>query len=292
MNPALPGAVMQGLGPAQGQGLGAPSEPADNTLLDQEGSGGGAHGHARPGAIFSMSLAVHLANVGISLIVEKPVRREFLALSLFDVSGKFRATSNASSMEFELGDLQLDSYSETAAQPVLLYAIRNPPQGKGEEVVQGQGKGDRGVGDSSDPPSRGGKEGDKEGGEEESGGTSPPRGVSGGSGTSQKESYRPVSGGTGGGDKQGVAAGAGAGGSANRDKEDNTSTGAFSSEALEPVLKCSVIQEQDPVSGTPHFKYIAVRLLELVVSIDYASLQVGVPPVATVYTFISYTHSS
>ena len=27
-----------------------------------------------------------------------------------------------------LGDLQLDSYSETAAQPVLLYAIRNPPQ--------------------------------------------------------------------------------------------------------------------------------------------------------------------
>jgi len=56
---------------------------------------------------------------------------------------------------------------------------------------------------------------------------------------------------------------------------------------VEPAFKCSMIQEQDPVSGTPHFKYIAVRLLELVVAVDYATLQLLVLDLGADFSYVS-----
>ena len=70
MNPTIPGAVASttyqppGVGPSEGADKADKPDEQEHTALA-----------ARPGAIFSVSLSVHLGVVGISLIVEKPVRR-------------------------------------------------------------------------------------------------------------------------------------------------------------------------------------------------------------------------
>jgi hypothetical protein len=67
MNPTIPGAASTTYHPP---GAGAALEERER---QEEGESTSLA--ARPGAIFSISLSVHLAAVGISLIVEKPVRR-------------------------------------------------------------------------------------------------------------------------------------------------------------------------------------------------------------------------
>jgi hypothetical protein len=84
MNPSIPGAVATSSYPNPSSS--APSSDHEPTATGEDD----APPAARPGAIYSLALSVHLANVGISVIVEKPVRREFLSLSLFDLSGKVR----------------------------------------------------------------------------------------------------------------------------------------------------------------------------------------------------------
>ena len=51
------------------------------------------------GAIKSVSLSFRVSSVGVSVIVEKPVRREFLCLTVTDVQGKLNATSLTRSIE-------------------------------------------------------------------------------------------------------------------------------------------------------------------------------------------------
>jgi hypothetical protein len=174
-------------------------------------------------------------------------------------------------MELELGDLQLDSYSETAASPVLLYAIRNPPQKDKDKEKDKEKEKEKKEGEEGEGSDTGARE-------------KIPRptyldptmaGAAGAGARSGSAS------GSGSGSGTGAGAGAGAGGTGGEEKKED------SPEKLEPVLKCSIIHEQDPVSGTPHFKYIAVRLLELVVSVDYASLQLIVLDLGADFSYVS-----
>ena len=61
-----------------------------------------------------------LSSFGISLVVEKPHRREFLSLYIDWLEVLLRTRGNMRSLEFMLMDLQVDNYSETAIYPVLL----------------------------------------------------------------------------------------------------------------------------------------------------------------------------
>jgi len=136
-------------------------------------------------------------------------------------------------MEMELGDLQLDSYSETAASPVLLH-VSKPVVTKEEWKRIRERERER---EREKDKERDGKDG-------ETMDAPPPP----------------------------AAAAA--------DVDDGPPP-------VEPAFKCSMIQEQDPVSGTPHFKYIAVRLLELVVAVDYATLQLLVLDLGADFSYVS-----
>ena len=63
--------------------------------------------------------------ISISLTVEKPVRREFMSLYLEKIEARIRATVSARSLEVSVGNAQLDTYSETAISPVVMYTIRD-----------------------------------------------------------------------------------------------------------------------------------------------------------------------
>jgi hypothetical protein len=125
---------------------------ADKGLVDSSGA-------AMGGVAFSLAFTFQVPTISVSLTVEKPVRREFFNLQIQGVSGCLRATSNARSLELEVGDLQLDSYSETAMHPVLLYSRkRYKPDGNGSGSGDGNGSGDarddrsRGGGDDGENP--------------------------------------------------------------------------------------------------------------------------------------------
>ena len=74
---------------------------------------------------FNVALSLRMAAISISLTVEKPVRREFLSLYLEKIEARIRATVGARSLEVAVGNAQLDTYSETAISPVVLYTIRD-----------------------------------------------------------------------------------------------------------------------------------------------------------------------
>jgi hypothetical protein len=75
--------------------------------------------------IKSFGLSFNLASFGLSLVVEKPVRREFLSLYIDGLEGRVKTKGAMRSFEFVVADLQVDNYSETAVYPVLLHSLKN-----------------------------------------------------------------------------------------------------------------------------------------------------------------------
>lgn len=70
---------------------------------------------------YCFALGFRLASFGISLVLDKPVRREFLSLYIDGLEGRAKFKGKSKSFEFVVSDLQIDNYSETALYPVLLY---------------------------------------------------------------------------------------------------------------------------------------------------------------------------
>lgn len=75
-----------------------------------------------------------LASFGLSLVVEKPVRREFLSLYVDDMVAKYRCQETLNSLEFSILNMQLDNYSESCIHPVLLHdLLEDQSEGKDEK---------------------------------------------------------------------------------------------------------------------------------------------------------------
>jgi hypothetical protein len=74
--------------------------------------------------IKSFGLSLSLASVGLSLVVEKPIRREFFSLYLDCLEAKMKTKGALKSFEFIIMDVQLDNYSETGVYPVLIHSMR------------------------------------------------------------------------------------------------------------------------------------------------------------------------
>lgn len=75
-------------------------------------------------SIPTYSFNVVFSSVGVSLVVEKPIRREFLSLYVDDLELKLKLRGNLRSVEFMIMDLQVDNYSETVIHPVLLRSTK------------------------------------------------------------------------------------------------------------------------------------------------------------------------
>ena len=65
-----------------------------------------------------------LSSIALSLVLESPVRREFLSIIAEGFEGQVIFSEKISSYELVLTDLQVDNYSETVVYPVLLYSAR------------------------------------------------------------------------------------------------------------------------------------------------------------------------
>lgn len=74
--------------------------------------------------IKSFGFSLSLASVGLSLVVEKPIRREFFSLYLDCLEAKMKTKGALKSFEFIIMDVQLDNYSETGVYPVLIHSMR------------------------------------------------------------------------------------------------------------------------------------------------------------------------
>lgn len=68
----------------------------------------------------TVGISINLSTVGISLILDKPVRREFLSAYIDGLEARFKSKGGMKSLEFMVMDLQIDNYSPTAINPVLL----------------------------------------------------------------------------------------------------------------------------------------------------------------------------
>lgn len=88
----------------------------------------------RRGAPMSeLSVSFSLASVGLSLVVEKPVRREFLSIYLEGIWGRLASKGTSRSLEFIMRDFQVDNYSETCVYPVMLHGARDPRHDRGSQ---------------------------------------------------------------------------------------------------------------------------------------------------------------
>jgi hypothetical protein len=68
------------------------------------------------------------ASFGVSLVVDKPIRRELLSLYIDGLEGCLIKQGDAQSFEFMIMDIQIDNYSETAIYPVLLHSTKKEIQ--------------------------------------------------------------------------------------------------------------------------------------------------------------------
>lgn len=98
----------------------------------------GSDGQDLTNVPMSTWISLQLAFVGISVVADKPERREFLSLYAENtniVYGMVPAT-NMQSVEVKIQDLQIDNYSETTVYPVLLRRVEQKGDKKaGEEVL-------------------------------------------------------------------------------------------------------------------------------------------------------------
>ena len=83
-----------------------------------------SEGEISPIEFRSFGFSFSLSSLGLSLVFERPVRREFLSLYIEGLEGKFKTKGAIRSFEFMLLDLQIDNYSETTIYPVLLHSLK------------------------------------------------------------------------------------------------------------------------------------------------------------------------
>lgn len=65
-----------------------------------------------------------LSSFGVSLVLEKPQRREFFSLYLDGVEMQIKTRGPVTTMEFAVMDLQVDNYSESAIYPIILRSTK------------------------------------------------------------------------------------------------------------------------------------------------------------------------
>lgn len=76
------------------------------------------------GPVFqNRSIVLLLSSLGVSLVVERPTRRELFSLYITGLELTLRF-GLMRSLEFVISDLQIDNYSESAIYPVLLHSKR------------------------------------------------------------------------------------------------------------------------------------------------------------------------
>jgi len=72
----------------------------------------------------TFKLSFMCATLGVSLMVEKPVRRELFSLYVDGLRWGLESRGCKRSLEFLVEDVQVDNYSESAIYPVLLHSKR------------------------------------------------------------------------------------------------------------------------------------------------------------------------
>ena len=77
---------------------------------------------AERGSFQSSVLVLSFSSVSISLILERPSRRELLNLFADDLNCRFVFSEKLNTYEISLLDIQVDNYSESAVYPVMLYS--------------------------------------------------------------------------------------------------------------------------------------------------------------------------
>ena len=95
----------------------------------------------------SFGLSFGLASFGLSLVVEKPVRREFFSMYIDGLEGRVKTKGSIRSFEFMITDLQVDNYSETVVYPVLLHSTKKEIH-KSVDLFQRTQEDDDDVGDT------------------------------------------------------------------------------------------------------------------------------------------------
>jgi hypothetical protein len=89
-------------------------------------------------APMSTWISLKLAFLGISIVADKPERREFLSLYAENTDATYGMVpaTNMQSVELKIQDLQIDNYSETMVYPVLLRRVEQKGEKKeGEETL-------------------------------------------------------------------------------------------------------------------------------------------------------------
>ncbi len=80
-----------------------------------------------------------LSSFGLSVVVEKPTRREFLSLYVDGLSLQNTVTGSIKTFELQVANLQVDNYSETAIHPVLLHDLKDSASSSSEETGNNEG---------------------------------------------------------------------------------------------------------------------------------------------------------
>ena len=86
---------------------------------------------------YRYAISLHIAAIGASLILERPIRREFLSIYIDNFSGVTAVAGTTSSVEVKIDDLQVDNYSETALYPVMIHSGDKRRMGK-ERAMRGK----------------------------------------------------------------------------------------------------------------------------------------------------------
>jgi hypothetical protein len=78
----------------------------------------------------SFSISLSLASFGLSFVLEKPIRREFLSLYIDGLDFRVENKGILRSFELCIDDVQVDNYSETVIYPVLLHSSKKEEREK------------------------------------------------------------------------------------------------------------------------------------------------------------------
>jgi hypothetical protein len=183
-------------------------------------------------------LNVNFRSIGISVIAERPVRREFLSTYIEGidvrlwqrVDNREFAGNVVTSLEVKVADMQVDNYSATAVKPVLLHSFATS---KRELRKLSRRKRKSGPDQHLSFPDE----------------------------VSQHSTYSMDVSQRGGGGGGGSAAGSG-----------NSSHGTDVASEF-PFILFSAIQELPKGSTTPIYKYVALRILEIKLAVDSSTLQ-------------------
>jgi hypothetical protein len=71
----------------------------------------------------NIDIQMNLPQLFVSLVVDKPIRREFLNLGISGLQIKVETKGSLASLEFSISDFQVDNYSETVVYPVLVHRL-------------------------------------------------------------------------------------------------------------------------------------------------------------------------